>query len=155
MISASDIAGMFADLVVEPVSRKADICRRAEDAARQFVNEAYAANVASETVLSVRMLSWNDLPAAVNSCLSYPADLGRAQLYAWSAWLQYLEKQRALLCEHTGVNGRPEALEDGPETARKPDRQTIRVRAESSGRARSVRRPSAKDPIRRPTVPSP
>lgn len=155
MISGSDISEMITDSVVEPVLENVDIGRRAEEAARQLVNETYAANVVTETMLSVRMLSWNDLPTAAISWLTYPADLARAQLYGWSAWLNYLEKQYALLCAHTGVKGWAEAARDRPEIAGKTDRQTAPAKANSSSRRRYARRGSAKDPNHPPSAPLP
>jgi hypothetical protein len=116
VITAFDISEICADLAGEPLASGVEIYRRAEEVTKEFVNEAYAANVAAETILPLRVLSWHDLPTAAQSLWRYPADLVRAQMYGWIAWLDCIEKQHALLREHVcakkcaAAQDRPQAV---------------------------------------------
>lgn len=98
MLSGSDLSEVITDLMIEPLGGNGGAYKRTEEAAKALVSETYAANLAAETLPAVRMLHWNDMPAAVDSMMRYPADLGRAQLQAWLAWLNFVDKQCALLC---------------------------------------------------------
>lgn len=104
MITIFDITEMLADLASETHPDHVSLYRRTQEAAHRLVSDAHAANVSTEVLLPLRMLSWKDGPRAVESLLKYPMDMAEAQVRARSAWLHYLEQQRTLLCEAAALN---------------------------------------------------
>lgn len=104
MITIFDITEMLADLASETHPDHVNLYRRTQDAAHRLVSDTHAANVSTEVLLPLRMLSWKDGPSAVESLLRYPMDIAEAHVRARSAWLHYLEQQRALLCEAAELN---------------------------------------------------
>jgi len=127
MLSGSDLTEAIADLMIEPLGGNCGVYKRTEEAAKALVSETYAANFAAETLPAVRMLHWNDMPAAVGSMMRYPADLGRAQLQAWLAWLNFVDKQCALLCGLALNSTLPLAVQSqtDPKPAKKVDRKVV------------------------------
>lgn len=145
MLTGSDLSEILTDFMIKPLGDSRDLYQRTEEAAKELANDTYAANLAAETLPAVRMLHWNDVPAALGSMLRYPMDLGCAQLQAWQAWLNFVDKQCAMLRGVALTVPSPPAVRrlPGPEPATTVEPTVVPLAARASGRSRVPRRASA------------